>query len=260
MKTFLKLCYQKLIPERRRIRNRLMFNKLTSVLYRGKNLKCNCCGRSFRRFKAKGNGIVSRLNAECPYCGSLERTRVLLFYLQNKTPLLTKPVSLLHFAPEWSLAAIFKKLPLLQYVSADINPNLARYQMDIMDIPMRPNTVDYIICSHVLGHIPDERKAISEMHRVLKPKGIALIMTIIDPNNPKTFETADADTPQKRLQYYSEPDLLRLHGGDVQERLIAGGFEKVEIIDYRQTLGDEICRKYALGDGSRELIFRCEKI
>jgi SAM-dependent methyltransferase len=187
----------------------------------------------------------------------LERIRNLLFYIENETPLLTQKLRLLHFAPEWCLLPVLKKAENLDYITADINPDLADYQVDIMNIPFPDKSFDYIICFHVLGHVPDEKKAVDELYRVLKTNGVALISTIIDPNNLQTFETA-ADTPEKRLHYYSEPDLLRLHGRDFDQRLKQGRFN-VEVIDYPARLGEVMKKKYALGDGRRELIFRCTK-
>jgi SAM-dependent methyltransferase len=254
----IKKIYQQFFPERERIKNRLLFSKITSVLYRGKTYYCNCCGKSFIKFKSKGTRLTKRKNAECPYCGSLERVRNLLFYIENETPLLTDKLRLLHFAPEWCLLPLFKKAPSLEYITVDINPNLADYQADIMDMPFPEESFDYIICAHVLGHVPDEKKAISELYRILTIKGTALVLTIIDTNNPHTLEMDDADTPEKRLHYYSEPDLLRLHGTDFDQRLMQAGF-KVEVIDYPSLLGEEIKKKYALGDGRRELIFKCTK-
>ncbi|MDR2086246.1 MAG: class I SAM-dependent methyltransferase [Dysgonamonadaceae bacterium] len=258
MKKRIKRIYQLFFSEKQRIKNRLLFNQTISVFYRGNTCYCNCCGKSFRKFKPKGTALTKRENAECPYCGSLERVRNLLFYIENETGLLTGKFRLLHFAPEWCLLPVFKKAANLDYITADINPDLADHVVDIMDIPFEDESFDYIICFHVLGHVPDEKKAIEEMYRVLKPEGTALIATIIDLNNPHTFETDDADTPQKRLYYYSEPDLLRLHGTDFDQRLTQGGF-KVEMIDYPSVLGEEIKRKYVLGDGKRELIFKCVK-
>jgi SAM-dependent methyltransferase len=254
----IKRIYQLLFTEKQRINNRLLLNKTVSVFYRGNTYYCNCCGKSFRKFKSKGTVLTKRKNAECPYCGSLERVRNLLFYIKNETGLLTGKFRLLHFAPEWCLLPVFEKNVNLDYITADINPNLADYQFDIMDIPFPGESFDYILCFHVLGHVPNEKKAIEEMYRVLKSTGTALIGTIIDLDNPHTFETSEADTSQKRLQYYSEPDLLRLHGTDFNQRLIQGGF-KVEVIDYPSILGEEMKRKYALGDGQRELIFKCTK-
>jgi predicted SAM-dependent methyltransferase/DNA-directed RNA polymerase subunit RPC12/RpoP len=254
----IKKTYQLLFPERKRIENRLLLNKITAVFYWGKAYYCNCCGKSFRKFKSKGTTLTKRKNAECPYCGSLERVRTLLFYIENETTLLTDKLRLLHFAPEWCLLPLFKKAPNLEYITVDINPNLADYQADITDMPFPEESFDYIICAHVLGHVPDEKKAISELYRILTLQGTALVLTIIDTNNPHTFEMDDADTPEKRLQYYSEPDLLRLHGTDFDQRLMQAGF-KVEVIDYPSLLGEEIKKKYALGDGRRELIFKCTK-
>jgi NAD-dependent SIR2 family protein deacetylase len=82
--------YRRLVPERQRLHLRLNLNKMTSIYYRGSYFYCNCCRRSFRKFKSKGNTLVQRANAECPYCGSLERVRNLLFYIDNETDLLTR--------------------------------------------------------------------------------------------------------------------------------------------------------------------------
>jgi len=254
----IKRIYKKLFSEKRRLQNRLLLNKITSVFYLGSNYYCNCCGKSFRKFRPKGTKLAVRQNAACPYCGSLERTRTLLFYIEKETDLLNNKLKLLHFAPEWCLIPIFKRTENLEYYTADINPNYADLQVDITNIPFADATFDYVICSHVLGHVPDEKKAAEEMCRVLKPDGVALILTIINPDNAHTFETTEANTPEKRLQYYSESDLLRLHGRDFDERLKSGGFQ-VETIDYRKKMSEEIRKKYALGDGKRELIFRCTK-
>jgi len=254
----LKKMYWQIFSEKKRIKNRLLLYKIFSVFYVGNKYSCNCCGKSFRKFRSKGTKLVTRQNAMCPYCISLERTRTLLFYIEKETNLLNDKLKLLHFAPEWCLIPIFKQAKNLEYYSADINPNYADFQVDITNIPFADATFDYVICSHVLGHVPDEKKAVKEIFRVLKPNGVALVLTIINSNNPHTFETSEANTPEKRLQYYSEQDLLRLHGTDFEQRLKSGGFH-VETIDYRKKMGEEIWKKYALGDGKRELIFKCTK-
>ena len=253
-----KKLYKKIFSEKKRIKIRLLYNKITSLFYAGNKFSCNCCGKSFRKFKPKGNSLVQRENAICPYCGSVERTRTLFFYLKNETNILTTNVKLLHFAPEYCLMPIFKSAKKLELITADINPNYADYKVDITNIPFPDNSFDYIICSHVLGHVFDEKKAIEEMKRVLKKHGTAFIMTLINPDNPETFENLEIDTPEKRLQYYSEPDLLRLHGRDFKQRLSSTGFLVTEI-DYRFKQGTEIYEKYALGDGRREIIFKCTK-
>lgn len=254
----IKKIYKSIVSERRRIKIRLQLNKAASVFYRGGNFQCNVCGKSFRKFKPKGT-VAIRENAVCPYCGSLERSRLLLFYLQNETKIFSaQKVSLLHFAPEWELAPILKKAENLHYVSGDINPDYADEQIDITDIHYPDESFDYIICSHVLGHVPDEEKAVRELFRVLKNDGTTLILSLIDRKNQHTYELPETLTAAERLAHYSEPDLCRLHGGDFSNRLEKGGFT-VETIDYRTVLGEEKQRIFSLGNGDRETIFRCTK-
>jgi SAM-dependent methyltransferase len=172
--------------------------------------------------------------------------------------LLTNPKRVLHFAPEPCLSRNIRRLQNIRYIDADINPATAKHVMDITRIPFRDNSFDLIICSHVLGHVPDDAKAISELVRVLRRRGIALVMTVLDPRSPTTIEDARITTAADRLTRYGEPDLCRLYGRDFAQRLERGGFQ-VHTIDYRRALGPRITSKYCLGNGDRELIFRCHK-
>lgn len=254
----LKKIYKSILSEKIRINIHLFFDERTAFIYRGNNFECNCCGKTFRKLKPKGN--VFRKNAKCPRCGSLERTRVLLFYLERETDIFNKAdCKVLHFAPEWSLIPKFNQsASIIEYIDADINPNYANHVINIESIPYPNDYFDYIICSHVLGHVTNEQKAIEEICRVLKIDGKALIMTLIDKNREKTFEDHSITTPQERLKYYSEPDLVRLHGLDFAQRL--SRYFKVEKIDYRKNFDENFQRRFSLGDGNRELIFSCSKI
>jgi SAM-dependent methyltransferase len=252
----IKKLYRKILSEKTRIQIRLSFEKSTAFLYRGDEFECNCCGKIFRKFKPKG--IFLRKNAKCPYCGSLERNRVLLFYLEKETNIFTKKdCKVLHFAPEYCFSQKFNPHSFAAYIDADINPNYANHVIDIESIPYSDGYFDYIICSHVLGHVPDEQKAIKELYRVLKSDGIALIMTVIDRNKEKTFEDPSINTPEDRLKHYSEPNLLRLHGLDFPQTL--SHCFKVEEIDYRKRFNENFQRRFSLGDGNREIIFNCTK-
>ena len=71
--------------------------------------------------------------------------------------------------------ARFKKIPRLDYISADLASPHAMVKMDITAIDWPDASFDIVYCSHVLEHIPDDRKAMSEIFRVLKPGGWALI-------------------------------------------------------------------------------------
>lgn len=252
----LKKLYKIIFPENTRIMFRLFFEKKTAFIYRGNNFECNCCGKKFRKFKSKGN--VSRKNAKCPYCGSLERNRVLLFYLENETDIFTKKnCKVLYFAPEPCLSSKFNRISFAEYIDADINPHYANHVINIESIPYENNHFDFIICSHVLGHVSDEQQAIEELYRVLKPDGKALILTVIDRSKETTLEDISIATPEERLKCYSEPDLARLHGLDFAQRL-SHCFQVMEI-DYRKKFDEEFQKRFSLGDGNREIIFYCTK-
>lgn len=251
----IKIIYKRLVSEKTRINFIYTFNKIRALFYFGNKYYCNCCNKKFRKFLSKG--YTQRQNAKCPYCGSLERTRLLLLFLQNETEIFHKHLKVLHIAPEKCLYTIFNKLD-IEYIDGDINPAFATYKIDITDIKYPDNYFDIIICSHVLGHIPDESMAISELSRVLSPNGMALILTLLNSDNKKTFEDPSIISNSERLLNYGEPDLCRLHGIDFKETLMKNGFE-VTIIDYRKGLETQILNRYRLGDGKRELIFKCCK-
>ncbi|MGE0089139.1 MAG: class I SAM-dependent methyltransferase [Bacteroidales bacterium] len=251
----LKIIYKRLFSEQNRINFIYTFYKIRALFYYGNRYYCNCCNKKFRKFLPKG--YVIRQNAKCPYCGSLERTRLLLMYLQNETEIFHKHLKVLHIAPEKCLYNILSKLN-IEYIDGDINPAYATYKIDITDIKYPDNYFDIIICSHVLGHILDENTAIYELSRVLNPNGMALILTLLNSNDEKTYENPSVISSSERLLNYGEPDLCRLHGNDFNDTLSKNGFD-VTIIDYRKELETQILKRYSLGDGNRELIFKCCK-
>ena len=252
----IKYLYKIFLSEKARNSIKELLNRLISPLYRGNKFYCNCCNKTFRKFLAKGN--IKRLNARCPYCSSLERGRVLELYLNNELNIFESGnIKILHFAPERALSSKLKNIKNIEYIDADINKALARNVIDITNIPYPENYFEYIICSHVLGHVPNEQLAIEELHRVLKNDGKALILTLLG-DNELTIEDENIKTPEARLNYYGEPDLCRLHGKDFANRLQMSGFN-VEAIDYRLQFPEEIQKKQALGNGEREVIFRCTK-
>lgn len=256
MKTVLKRIYHSLLPERRR--NDLYFAafRLRALRYRGQEVYCPCCQGAFRTFLPYGN--QRREQAVCPRCNALERNRVLWLYLERELKIDHFTGRVLHFAPERTLEHRFKALPRLTYLGADLNPQLADHAMNIMAIPLPDADIDLLICSHVLGHVPDEGQALREIRRVLKPAGLAILMTVIDPQLATTYEDAAHDTPAARLRHYGEHDLLRRHGRDFGARIAASGLV-VERLDYRLSFSAEERRRMGLGTGEREVLYLCRK-
>ena len=136
-------------------------------------------GKSFRKFISYGYNKV-RKNALSPSTYSLERHRMLWLYLKNETEIFSRKIKLLHFAPEPAFHGIFKKSNNISYDTIDLNSPLAKIKADICNLPLEDNTYDFILCNHVLEHIDDDIKAMSELYRVLKKGGIGIFQIPID--------------------------------------------------------------------------------
>jgi len=163
--------------------------RVLRLRHRGHAVQCPCCERSWGSFAPDWN----RPNAICPGCGSHERHRALCLYLVEHTPLGHEPMSLLHFAPEYALRGRMEAVPGLRYVTADLEPEGVDVQLDITAMPFDDGTFDAILCSHVLEHVIDDRAAMSELHRVLRPGGWALVRRGAGNRQPEGLPHGGAD-------------------------------------------------------------------
>lgn len=209
----------------------------------GSRLKCPCCGGRFWEFLPFG--ITPRPNALCPGCGSLERHRLLWLYLKDRTNFFTDRLRVLDVAPIRFFSEQCTRLPNIDYVSADISSSLAKLKIDITNISLPDDSFDCIICCHVLKHIPDDRKAMRELCRVLAPGGWAIIQSPIDTNRGETFEDPRVVLPEDRERLFGQSDHVRIYGRDYQDRLEEAGFT-VRVDRYAQDLGSCHLRRYGL--------------
>lgn len=200
--------------------------------YFGNNVHCPCCNNSFSTFLPAG--IKSRQNAKCPVCRSVERHRMIWLFLKNETSFFRDKLKVLHFAPEPCFIHKFSNLPNLDYLTADLYNPTAMVKMDITNITMPDNTYDVIICNHVLEHIEDDRKAMSELRRVLKPGGWAILQVPLS-GNDKTYEDFSITLPKDREREFGQEDHVRIYGFDYKDRLSSVGF-KVTIEPYAKKL------------------------
>lgn len=116
-----------------------------------------------------------RKHAICPNCGALERHRLQFLVLKNIfTSYDPSTKKLLHFAPE-PFFRKFLKDKFDVYEAADLVMEDVDHHVDIQELPFSDGSYDFVFASHVLEHIPDDRKAIQEIRRILKPGGIAIL-------------------------------------------------------------------------------------
>lgn len=166
----------------------------------------------------------------CPVCFSHSRTRLLWEYLlrEIKIDSLTPRIGLLHVAPEFGISYRLRKKP-INYVAADINPQQYKdlggvTYCDITAIDQPDERFHLIICSHVLEHVPDDRLAIRELFRVLKPGGTAILQVPISASLERTIEDPSLTDPRERERRFGQDDHVRIYGADFPTRIREGGF------------------------------------
>jgi SAM-dependent methyltransferase len=231
--------------------------RLVGLFYRGNNVTCPICGSSFRIFLPYGR-LNPRRNALCPNCLSLERHRLMWMYLKNNSTFFTKKLQVLHIAPEACLIPRFEKLHGEGYITADIESPLAKVKMDIHSIPFNENTFDVVLCNHVLEHVRDDIHAMSEIRRVLKPGGFAILQVpFFNPIGEQTFEDDSITDPRERERVFGQNDHVRKYGNDYPQRIAASGLRPVQE-DYVNRLTDEVRKQYGLVKG--EIIYRGDKL
>ena len=230
--------------------------KVVGLFLRGDNVTCPIIGKSYSKFLPYGR-INPRPNALCPDSLSLERHRLLWLYLNQRTNFFGEPLHFLHIAPEQCFMKYFEAQHHEGYITADIESPLAKVKMDVHDIPFEANTFDAAMCNHVMEHVDDDIKAMSEIYRVLKPGGWAILQVpFFSPVPDVTFEDKSITSPKDREKWYGQDDHVRLYGKDYPERLRKAGFQVTED-RFIYELGDEAVEKYALPKG--EIIYMCRK-
>jgi SAM-dependent methyltransferase len=230
---------------------------VASLRYAGLRFCCPVCGGHFRAFLPAG--VEQRRNAMCPRCFSLERHRLIWKYLEARTRFFEANLRVLHVAPEYCFQGIFASLPNLEYVSVDLGSPLAMVQVDITSIAFDSSTFDCILCSHVLEHIPDDRQAMRELYRILRPNGWAILQVPIE--RETTYEDPKITSPEQRLKYFGKEDHVRVYGLDYKDRLEHAGFT-VSVDAYLSELGEGIVDRYRLmpEDGPEEDLYFCSKL
>jgi SAM-dependent methyltransferase len=217
---------------------------IVGIFYAGCKVQCPICGHSYRKFMPYGY-VHPRENALCPNCLSLERHRLMWLYLINETAFFDKCPRLLHIAPEVCFIIHFKKLLGKNYITADIESPWAKMKMDVHDIPFGENEFDIIFCNHLLEHVKDDRLAMREMFRVLRPGGWGIMLSPVALGEKETYEDPAITSPKERLKAYGQSDHVRKYGKDYIDRLVEAGFE-VQIIDYVKSLPEKNVRIFGL--------------
>ena len=205
-----------------------------------KDVECVCCGWQGPAFISVGTSRGPNMQSRCPICDSRSRHRGLARLL----PVLMKgrPGEVLVFAPENVLLNVVDHLK-MNYQTTDLySSDVDLPGEDIQSLSFADNSYDWIICNHVLEHVPDDKKGMRECFRVIKPGGIAIFTIPGNYKNEKTEQYSDLS----RNGHY------RNYGRSVCKDFAEAGFT-VDMID----MGADQDRKWGIRSG--DMAFICSK-
>jgi SAM-dependent methyltransferase len=215
-----------------------------------KKRRCIACGWFGFRFEPFGNTMTYRVDAACPICGSLERHRAARLMLKDRIPTGQK---VLHVAPEswivpWLVACS------CEYLNIDLY-NPAMRQMDLTNLELADASRTLVWCSHVLEHIPDDRKALREIYRVLEPGGLLVLQVPV--RGDVTYENPAISDEAGRMEHFLQEDHIRLYGRDLKQRIEECGFNCEILSTTDLPLSEQIL--YSLRTPLYREIFVCRK-
>jgi len=168
------------------------------------------------------------VNYYCPYCRASDRDRLYALFLAQYLNRLDASVRhrFIDFAPSRQLSVFLRSFPFLDYRTADLLAEGVDDRVDVTQMPVYGTaSVDFFLCSHVLEHVPDDRRAMAELYRILKPGKCGILMVPIILTLQATHEDPTIVSPQERWKHFGQDDHLRIYAkADFVQKATAAGF------------------------------------
>jgi SAM-dependent methyltransferase len=203
--------------------------------------ECPLCGH---RGLFIHSGTPPVMDSGCPSCGSAPRQRLLALF-QDRNQLIEPNREILHFAAEASLLPMILRTDPERYVTADIKSGFD-LKLNIEQIDLPSASFDCVLCLHVLEHV-DDKQALAEINRILRPNGILIAMVPIIEGWDKTYENPAIIDWRSRKRHFGGGTHVRFYGRDFRDRIRDAGFAQVD--EYTGTPEDDL--RYALTRGER---------
>lgn len=236
---------------------------------KGTGVQCNICGWEGRAF-ADDHWHPETV---CPDCGSQVRHRLFTATLngQSNRPDLSEPhllrgKDILHFAPERQLRERIRNIA-RKHTTADFDRGDCDLKLDMSNMPsVEDCSYDVVIACDVLEHVPDDLAAMRELHRILRPRGVA-ILSVPQMDPPAvTDQDPSVSSEKDREKRFGQKDHVRMYGDDFITRLSATGFEVDVITDTnfkpevgsRSVLSPPLRSSHPLATNERRIYF-CRK-
>lgn len=195
---------------------------------------------------------------QCSHCGATDRDRLYALYLADRLPAANCPeFSLLDIAPAAALSTHIKRKYGIRYRTADLFQKNVDDRVDVTAMDCyADNSFDGFICSHVLEHVSDDRKAMAELRRVLKPGGWGIVMVPINTVLDQIREDPQEKSEPERWRRFGQGDHVRVYtAAGFKHRLAGAGF-RVQTFD-KDHFGAE--KMHRCGLSSRSVLYVVEK-
>ena len=182
----------------------------------------------------------------CSNCGASDRERLYAYWLQaeNAAGRLSEFQNVIHFAPEAALSKFIRHSGVFEnYQTADLMMDGVDHKVDLLDLPFANDHFDFFICSHVLEHVEDDRRAIRELHRITRKNGRGILMAPIIVGLRETVEDPSAKSEEDRWRLFGQFDHVRLYAhDDYVQKIEEAGFslQQLGIHSFRSGLFDRL--------------------
>lgn len=200
----------------------------------------------------------------CPNCQATDRDRLYALFLRDfiiarKN---NSPMEIVEFGPSPPFSAFVHRLIKssgndIHYRTADLLASDVDDRADITELlTYEDEQLDFFICSHVLEHVTDDKKAIRELHRVLKPGAQGILMVPIILSIDEIDEDLQEMSEAERWRRFGQFDHVRLYSKrGFLERVREAGFEVNEL--GKEFFGVELFNR--AGINSQSVLYVVEK-
>lgn len=221
--------------------------------YKGGDISCLFCGARYSRFvpdqpskrdkpALTKHRVIAGYGAQvfCPNCFSTARERLVAYYLRSMQP--KADAVILHLSPEQKIFSELQKMG--RVITADLFPGFYKsvdekvQHQDLNALEYADASFDLVAGNHILEHIPDDRRAMREIFRVLKPGGIAILQVPYSNTLDSTIESPSINDPKQQSALFGQRDHVRIYAlEDYVERLISAGFDVTVRSDHFEKAG-----------------------
>ncbi len=201
---------------------------------------CNICHWS-------GNEFIGPYHTEiatCPRCGSVARDRFLLFCFLSRRGY-AKNLRVLETSPRMGAGYRSMMRRYFKYTASDydLSAHEGDIQIDLQAMALPDSSIDILLTPHVLEHVPDTAKALSEIYRVLAPGGRMYLQVPLcygSTQVPSTPEFHADNTP-----------VFFNFGWDLTDQVRAAGFTTTVLVtqEYFDMLNHSTAAPASNGDG-----------